>query len=132
MSYKTKRRINFFDCDPAGIMFFGKAFELIHSAYEEMIASLGIKDYWTSRDYFVPITKAETDYTGVIKAGEEVEIEVKVSQLRKHSFELSYTCRGEKNEVLFTSKTVHVFTNREFNKIVIPPEVKNNLTKLVH
>ena len=32
--FTIKRKINFFDCDPAGIIFYSRIFEFCHSAYE--------------------------------------------------------------------------------------------------
>lgn len=129
MKFRTKKRINFFDCDPAGIMFFGKAFSLMHSAYEEMITSLGIKDYWNSDDFFVPITEASTKYNTPVKAGQDIIIDVWISQLRERSFELQYICRSENKVEFFSSRTVHIFTNRNFEKISIPNEIETKLKK---
>lgn len=123
MKFITRRRINFFDCDPAGIMFYGNAFFLAHSAYEEMLSSLELNDYWNNDEYIVPIIKADTQYLNPLRAGDEVEIEVTVSQLKERSFELSYTCRNSSGTEAFITTTVHIFTNKEFEKIKIPEEV---------
>jgi acyl-CoA thioesterase FadM len=129
MSYVTKRRINFFDCDPAGIMFYGNAFFLAHSAYEEMIESFGVPDYWNSEDYVVPITRAETNYLSPLSEGDEVEIEVTVNELKERSFQLRYTCRTKEGRNAFITTTVHVFTSREFEKIKIPEEIMVKLSE---
>lgn len=125
MKFRTKKRVNFFDCDPAGIMFFGNAFKLIHSAYEEMISAFEFNDYWTSEDFFVPIIKTSFEFLKPVRAGENVIIEVSLVQLREHSFELGYSGSDEKGNQFFTSKTVHVFTDHDFNKIGIPKNILN-------
>jgi acyl-CoA thioesterase FadM len=130
MKFRTKIRINFFDCDPAGIMFYGRAFYLIHSAYEKMIASAGIDDYWINENYFVPISKAETEFFKPLIPGDEALIEVYVNDLREHSFELKYTCSADGVKI-FNSKTVHVFTNSEMQKIRIPDELRSALENLM-
>lgn len=127
MKFRTKRRVNFFDCDPAGIMFFGNAFRLIHSAYEEMISSFGIDDYWLSDNFLVPITRTSLEFQNPVKAGEIVIIEIEVKQLREHSFELEYLCGDEKGNKFFTSDTVHVFTDHNFGKIRIPGNIFDKL-----
>jgi YbgC/YbaW family acyl-CoA thioester hydrolase len=129
MIFKIKRRINFFDCDPAGIMFYGNAFFLAHSAYEEMLTSAGLTDYWTSDNFIVPIIRADTDYLKPLRAGDEVEIEVKVSNLKERSFELTCTCRLEDGTNTFNTKTVHIFTDRDFKKINIPDDILVILTE---
>lgn len=127
MKFTTKRRVNFYDCDPAGIMFFGNAFFFIHSAYEEMISSWGLKNYWTSSEFFVPITKAESDFFSPVKPGSFIIIEVYVKQLKKRSFELQYVGFDEEGKKLFASRTVHVFIDRNFNKIPVPENIKIKL-----
>jgi YbgC/YbaW family acyl-CoA thioester hydrolase len=123
MTFKTKRRINFFDCDPAGIMFYGNAFFLAHSAYEELLASAGLTGYWINDNYIVPIIKADTDYLKPLRPGDEVEIEVRVSNLKERSFELTCTCRLEDGTNTFNTRTVHIFTDRDFKKINIPDDI---------
>jgi 1,4-dihydroxy-2-naphthoyl-CoA hydrolase len=126
-----KRRINFYDCDPAGIMFFGRASYLAHSAYEEMIVELGIQDYWMSSNFVVPIIKSEVNFYNPLLPGEEVEIDVNVSELKEHSFELTYLCRTPEGKHAFSAKTVHVFTDMELKKMSIPEEISVKLKKLL-
>jgi 1,4-dihydroxy-2-naphthoyl-CoA hydrolase len=129
MIFKTSRRINFFDCDPAGIMFYGNAFFLAHSAYEELLASSGLDNYWDNDEYIVPIIQTESSYLNPLRAGDQVEIEVEVSTLKERSFELSYTCRIGREKTAFITKTVHIFTDRNFEKIKMPGDVLLILSK---
>lgn len=58
--FTFSKKIDFFDCDPAGIMFYGRIFELCHSAYEAMIESFNLsEDYWTNDKFVVPIIHSE-------------------------------------------------------------------------
>lgn len=123
--FSVKRKINFYDCDPAGILFYGRIFELCHSAYEEMIESFSLKEnYWNNEDYIVPIISSQASYHKAIKYGETIAIELKVAQLRSGSFELQYECKNEKGEKSVTVKTVHVFVakktwmKKEMNKMI--------------
>jgi 1,4-dihydroxy-2-naphthoyl-CoA hydrolase len=87
--YKTT--INFFDCDPAGILFYSRFFEICHSAYESMISSFSLReDYWNNSEYVVPITHSEAKYIKPVKYGETISIELKVMQIKNSSFELGY------------------------------------------
>ena len=109
--YKTK--INFYDCDPAGILFFGRVFELCHQAYEAMIAGFGLReDYWNNADYVVPILNAESHYHKPIKYGDVITIEIKVTILKSSSFELSYTLINDASEKCCEVRTVHVFIDK--------------------
>jgi len=86
-----KKKINFYDCDPAGILFYGRVYELCHAAYESMIENFNLdEDFWTNENYIVPIISSEASYHKPIKYGDEVTVEIKVAKLRPSSFELEY------------------------------------------
>ncbi len=124
-----KRRINFYDCDPAGIIFYSRVFEFAHSAYEQLIQSIEKEeDYWNNDKYVVPIIKSESTYVKPMKYGDEVIINVNVSELRSSSFELSYNIINTDEELLCSAKTVHVFVNKKkWEKMDIPEKLKRGL-----
>ena len=75
--FTIKRKINFFDCDPAGIIFYSRIFEFSHSAYEQLISSFNLKEnYWMNEDYVVPIIHSESEYVKPIKYGDEISINI--------------------------------------------------------
>jgi len=127
-----KRKITFYDCDAAGVLFFARIYELCHAAYEEMISSFNLEeDYWNNEDYIVPIIKSEASYHKPLKYGDTVSIEINVAQLKSSSFELNYTCRNEKNETTNKLKTVHVcVAKKDWKKRQLPEKVYNELQKL--
>lgn len=109
-----KTKINFYDCDPAGILFFGRVFDLAHQAYEAMINSFELgEDYWNNPDYVVPILNAESHYHHPMKYGEIISVQIKVTNLKSSSFELSYLFLNENSEKCCEVKTVHVFVDRK-------------------
>jgi YbgC/YbaW family acyl-CoA thioester hydrolase len=111
--FKHTGKINFYDCDPAGILFFSRIFNLCHSAYEAMIESFNLEDnFFENQEYVVPILKAEAHYHKSLRAGETVTTEIIVTNLKKSSFELTYFCKNDKSEECCIVKTVHVFVNR--------------------
>lgn len=128
--FTINRRINFFDCDPAGIIFFSRVFEFCHSAYEKLIESFELdEDYWDNAIYVVPIIHTECDYYKPLKYGDEISIEVIVSQLKTSSFELTYKLKVN-DEVSASVKTVHVFVSREdWNKMEIPTDIMIGLQR---
>lgn len=127
--HKLNKRINFYDCDPAGILFYGRIFELCHSAYEDLIRSFNLKsDYWNNDEYAVPIIHTEGDYMLPLKPGDEVTVEVSVSRLKESSFELSYDCKNSKGEITNQVKTVHIFVDKKkWKKTPIIDEVRSGL-----
>lgn len=129
--FSIKKRINFYDCDPAGIFFFARIYELCHGAYEEMIESFNLKeDYWANENFIVPILKSEASYHKPIKYGETVSVEISVNNLRTSSFELNYEVKNDKNELCTKVKTVHIFIDKKtWIKKEITGDVKTGLQK---
>jgi YbgC/YbaW family acyl-CoA thioester hydrolase len=129
-----KIKINFFDCDPAGILFYARVFQICHSAYEAMIQSFSLKeDYWNNSDYVVPISSSEAKYHKPIKYGETITIELTIEQLKTSSFELGYLCKNESGEVCVKVKTIHVFVDKQtWKKREINKEVKAGLEKVIN
>ena len=124
-----KKKINFYDCDPAGILFYGNIFFICHSAYEELVSSFKLDtDYWQNNDFIVPIIKSSADYLKPLKNGDTVTIEVTVTNLRASSFELSYNCLNHDGELYATIKTVHVFLDKKsWKKKELLSEIKKGL-----
>jgi YbgC/YbaW family acyl-CoA thioester hydrolase len=124
-------KIDFYDCDPAGILFFARVFNRCHSAYEAMIHNFSLKeDYWNNAEYVVPISSSEAKYHKPIKYGETITIELTVEQLRSSSFELGYLCKNASGEVCAKVKTIHVFVDKQsWKKKEINKEIKKGLER---
>ena len=115
--YTTKAKINFFDCDPAGIMFFGNVYKLCHSAYEDFIHSLSLDfDLWHENHFAVPILHSEADDLQPLKTGDERTIEMTVLLLKKYMFELYFEIKNKNGELCDRVKTTHIFIDRETKK----------------
>ena len=123
--FKEKIKISFYDCDPAGILFYANLFKFAHKAYEALISSFDLPiNYFENNEYVVPIIHAEGDYSIPMKPGVEINVSVEVTQIRKSSFELSYKFINNNSKVCAEVKTVHVFVdNKSFEKISIPVQV---------
>ena len=129
-----KKKINFFDCDPAGILFYARVYELCHSAYEAMIENFHLdEDYWSNENYIVPIISSEAKYSKPIKYGEEITVEIKVAQLKKSSFELQYDCKNKKEETCVNVRTVHVFLDKKnWAKIEMSKNLSEKFSKFLN
>lgn len=127
--FTIKRRINFFDCDPAGILFYAKLFEINHSVYEQLIESFKLKkSYWQNDEFVVPIIKTDGAYFKPLKAEETVSINLTVTQRKENSFELSYEWFDKSGELAAKARTVHVFVDKKkWVKIPIYDEIVKGL-----
>lgn len=127
--FSTKERINFFDCDPAGIMFYANVYRFTHIAYEKFLATLdGDINYFDNDEYVIPIIKSEAKYRKPLKAGAAATINVTVTNLRGSSFELSYNLLDEEGDLCIEVKTVHVLVAKAgFAKTEMPEALRTLL-----
>jgi YbgC/YbaW family acyl-CoA thioester hydrolase len=127
----SKRKINFYDCDAAGILFYARIYELCHSVYEEMIQSFNLKeDYWANDDYVIPIIHSEANYKKPLVYNSFVEIELSVKSLSTSAFKLFYTCKNEAGELCVEVETTHVFVDKKtWKKKAITDDVIKGLSK---
>lgn len=131
--YSIQKKINFYDCDPAGILFYGRIFELCHAAYESMIESFNLEeDYWSNDDYVVPIIHSEAKYRNPFTYGQTVTVVLKVTSLKNSSFELQYECKNEKGELCTEVRTVHVLIDKTtWKKKPLTGQIKKGLMKYI-
>lgn len=127
--FTAKRRINFYDCDPAGILFYAKLFEISHSVYEEMINSFKLKEnYWANDSFVVPIIKTDGAYFKPLRAGENISVNLSVTLLKDSSFELTYEWINDSGELAAKARTVHVFVDKKrWKKIPIYKDIITGL-----
>ena len=128
---KFIRKVDFYQCDPAGILFFANLFNLCHSAYEELIAEFKLSEsYFNNNDYAVPLLHCSADYKQPINFGETLEIEIEISKLQTHSFELEYKVLSN-NKLKALARTVHIFIDKNTGKKTdIPKEIEHKLKLL--
>lgn len=129
--YNTVCKVNFFDADPAGIIFYASLFKFSHAAYEDFLKSLNTeRDYFFDKEFVLPIVHAEADYLKPIKAGDLLNVNIDVSRLLKSSFELSYSFELADRSIAAKVKTVHVAVLKEsFTKAFLPEDLYAGLGK---
>ena len=122
--------INFSDCDPAGIMFYGRIFYYLHEAYESFLSHNQIWDIvFSDKQLAYPLRHAEADYLKPMKHGELFDIIIVVEFISESSFALNYEVRTRGEEsVHSTAKTVHVCIDViQFKKHGLPEEFRDKL-----
>ena len=111
--YRTNRTVRFSHCDPAGIIFYPRYFDLIHEAKEDWFKE-GLDWPFASmigemRNGF-PIVRLEADFRGPSRIGDELTIALWVPVLGGASMHLHYavTCGDEPR---LDARTVIVHVN---------------------
>ncbi len=105
----TEKFVHFGDCDPGGIMFFANLLRYAHEAFEMFISSVAdYPEYYLNKEIAYPVLKTETRFIHPFFCGTTFKVELGVSQLKSHSFEVEYSFYNKEGKLLAEAKTVHV------------------------
>lgn len=121
-------RIDFSDCDPAGIIFFANLQRKAHTAYELFMKDISPeRDFFADREFVLPIINAESKFYLPLKAGDEISVLLSVSILKDSSFELHYKFK-KGGKLTAEVKTVHVCVDKKsFVKTGLPENLRDAL-----
>ena len=124
MSFRANFPVRFQDVDAGGVLFFGRIFDYLHLAYEELVASSGVDRarYFAGAEYFVPIAHAEADYRSPIRHGERIDLSIDVARVGRASFTLRYRVSGPAGDLRVEATTIHAFVNRSTMKPIPIPD----------
>jgi YbgC/YbaW family acyl-CoA thioester hydrolase len=128
VAFAHRLRVRFHQADPAGVLFFGRVFELVQATYEDMCRAAGIdiEGFMHQRIYTTPIVRVEADYHQPIRVGEEVIVEAAVARLGSSSIHMRYTIAGDDGQVRVKARVVHVFVDADtWQAVAIPDDVRS-------
>lgn len=125
-------RPTFYQADPAGVLFYGRVFELFHQAFAAFIVAAGVpyETHFAIRDYAMPVVHAEADYRRPIRPGEELDVRVTLRRLGESSIGLGYEIVDAAGEVRATGTEVHVAVDAAtFRKRPLPDVIRDAMAK---
>jgi 4-hydroxybenzoyl-CoA thioesterase len=96
-------------CDPAGIVYFPRFFEMFHAAMESWFGNaLGLpyQEVIVGRKLGFPSVHTEADFVHPTRFGERIAVELRVAKLGRSSIALAYRVRGPDGELRATGRTV--------------------------
>jgi 4-hydroxybenzoyl-CoA thioesterase len=118
VTFRRHFTVRFRHCDPAGIVFYPRYFEMMNDVLEDFLAELGAPfAAFGERDVGVPTVALEATFARPSFLGDALTVEMTVARLGESSFALAYTgsCAGEER---FTAKSTLVYaSNRGKNAI---------------
>ena len=136
MIFTVPKKIRFHHCDPAGIVFYPQFFYLLHEAQEDFFAHIGFPEHsMINAGYGVPIVDLKTQFLGMCRNGDDVNITLALSKLGNSSIGMDYEVLGG-GQVKLRASGVVVYSKVPDGKPVrlpddlrtaLSPYLRNNL-----
>jgi 4-hydroxybenzoyl-CoA thioesterase len=100
MVYKRSTRIEWGDCDPAGIVFFPRYFAMFDSCTTALFSQAlgGMSKYQFTQHYKFagyPMVDTRARFLKPCKFGDDVEIETRIAEFRRSSFDVQHRLTRE-------------------------------------
>ena len=107
-------KINFSDCDPAGVIFYPRAMAIAHDAVEAMIADskLGHRAWFASDQYAAPLRRAELDFFHPLHPGDNLTLLARVEKIGRTSVTFVVDFHDDSARIAATVRTVHVLIDK--------------------
>lgn len=91
MTFSREIKIRFQHCDPAGIVFYPRYFEMFNQIVEDWFAeAIGVpfQTMHLEQNLGVPVVHIETDFLKASRIGEVLTFSLQVAEMRERSFRL--------------------------------------------
>ena len=107
-AWRTRRTVRFAHCDPAGIVFYPRFFEIVHDALEDWFRdALGLpfRELIGTRREGFPVVALSTRFLAPSRLGDELDVDIGVPRLGGASLDVRYalSCGGEPRVVVRTT-----------------------------
>jgi len=124
---KTNIRVRYAETDQMGVVYYANYFIWFEIGRVEFLRQLGFEYAALEReeDCLLPVVEATCRYRAPARYDEELVLETRLLNLRTSVIKFGYRLlrKGtdeESSKVLAEGETVHVFVNREMQKIPLP------------
>ena len=109
-AFEHSLRVRFHQADPAGVLFYGRAFELVEETYEVFLRAIGfdVDAAMRLQGLTTPVVHAAADFARPIRVGDEVTVRLVVSGIGESSFTLEYALLGADGVTSATVRITHV------------------------
>lgn len=112
--WRTEKTVRFAHCDPAGIVFYPRFFELMQEATEDFFRTaigMPFEDLVNRDGIVMPMVSLDVRWHGPSRLADLLDIDVGVARLGTASIDFVYemSCRGERR---MSARTTQVQTHR--------------------
>ena len=132
MSFVFPQKILFKHCDPAGIVFFPRYFEMINDCVEAFFDDvLGLPFEDLHLNGGVPTAKINTTFKAPSRHGDRIVLVLDCLAVGRSSLEVSIIASSQTDEVRFVSHSTLVFVDRAGKPTNWPEHAKEKLGKIL-
>jgi 4-hydroxybenzoyl-CoA thioesterase len=114
--FSTSVRVRFGDCDPAGIVFYPRYFEMFNNLVEDWCPAAlgcGFQELIQVRGLGLPAVSISTDFIATSKLGDELRAELTVQKIGKSSITTAIRLLGDDGTVRVRATLVLVLMDLE-------------------
>ena len=122
--------VRFRHCDPAGIVFYPRYFEMMNDLLEDWFAEMGWGFGALHADELegVPTVKLSAEFLAPSRLGDELVFTLEPARLGASSFDLVYTARcGEEARLRVNATLVYVSNAGEIESLPIPDGLRERM-----
>lgn len=122
-NFEATRVLRFGDCDPAGIAYYPRYFDLLNSVVEDWWRAMGVpwKTLFLERRIGLPTVRFEVDFRAPAFLGDELLFSLAVGHIGRKSVHLEHIVRRE-GAMLWKAKQILVATSLEVHKSIGWPD----------
>ncbi len=132
--FSVEYPILFSHCDPAGIVYFPRLFDLLHRAMEDWF-TFGLEerfaDFIMQKGLGIPTVATKVDFVGPARFGDLLRIELRVLKLGRSSAELGIDAFVAEQPCFKARHTVCCFSHRTLKAVPIPEELRDRMEAYV-
>ncbi|MCP4819786.1 MAG: acyl-CoA thioesterase [Shimia sp.] len=128
MAFTVNQKVLFRHCDPAGIVFYPRYFEMINDCVEAFFdAELGFPFSTIHDDGAVPTAEIRTRFRAPSRLGDDLSLDLKVTKLGRTSLGLEVHARCE-TQTRFTAESTLVFVDGAGKPSAWPDSIRKKIT----
>jgi len=133
--FRTPISIRFAHCDPAGIVFYPRYFELINGVVEDWCAQglgMSFHEMHMVQGIGLPTVHIETDFVKTSVMGDELIAELRVIKLGRASATVELRMLGQEQDLRLTARLVLVMAQvQERKAIALPTALREQMQKYI-
>ncbi len=125
MIFSTAIKIRFAHCDPAGIVFYPRYFELINSVVEdwcEQVLGVSFHEMHLVQGVGLPTVKIEAEFLKTSTLGDELVAELSVLKLGRASLTVQVIMKGQEDDLRLRAQLVLVMAQVNERRAIALPE----------